>query len=174
MFNILNGGKHARTPRLPGVHGDAGRAATYGEGPVGPAPRSSPPSGRSSTTTATPRARVTRAGSRRRSPPTRAAVEVILRAIDRRATGPRGHRDRPRPGDDELVEEGSGAGGTPTRYRLGEGGQTLDSGELIDLWADWAARLSDRLDRGRPRRGRLDRLGRAESPPGRAGPARRR
>ncbi|HEY7971159.1 MAG TPA: phosphopyruvate hydratase, partial [Candidatus Limnocylindrales bacterium] len=71
-----------------------------------------------------------------------AAVEVILRAIERAGY---------RPGEDvaialdpattELVEEGSGAGDGPTRYRLEKEGRTLDSGELIDLWADWAARF---------------------------------
>ncbi|HEY7133001.1 MAG TPA: phosphopyruvate hydratase [Candidatus Limnocylindrales bacterium] len=70
-----------------------------------------------------------------------AAVEVILRAIEKAGY---------RPGDEiaialdpattELVEEGSGAGGSPTRYRLAKENWTLDSGELIDLWADWAGR----------------------------------
>ncbi len=70
-----------------------------------------------------------------------AAVEVILRAIERAGY---------RPGEDvaialdpattELVEEGSGEGDAPTRYRLEKEGRTLDSGELIDLWADWAGR----------------------------------
>jgi enolase len=70
-----------------------------------------------------------------------AAVEVILRAIEKAGY---------RPGIDiaialdpattELVEAGSGEGGAPTRYVLAREGRTLDSGELIDLWADWAAR----------------------------------
>jgi len=70
-----------------------------------------------------------------------AAVEVILRAIERAGY---------RPGEDvaialdpattELVEEGTGAQGAPTRYRLATEGRTLDSGELIDLWADWVSR----------------------------------
>jgi enolase 1/2/3 len=73
-----------------------------------------------------------------------AAVEVILRAIERAGY---------RPGEDlaialdpatsELVEEGSdgdGASGT-TRYRLAKEGRILDSGELIDLWADWVDRF---------------------------------
>ena len=70
-----------------------------------------------------------------------AAVEVILRAIERAGY---------RPGVDigialdpattELVEPGSGADGAPTRYVLAREGRTLDSGELVDLWADWAAR----------------------------------
>jgi enolase len=71
-----------------------------------------------------------------------AAVEVILRAIERAGY---------RPGEDvaialdpattELVEEGSGGGGSTTRYALAKEGRTLDSGELIDLWADWVARF---------------------------------
>jgi enolase len=71
-----------------------------------------------------------------------AAVEVILRAIERAGY---------RPGQDvaialdpattELVEEGSGRDGAPTRYVLAKEGRTLDSGELIDLWADWADRF---------------------------------
>ena len=40
----------------------------------------------------------------------------------------------------ELVEEGTGADGAPTRYVLAREGRTLDSGELIDLWVDWAGR----------------------------------
>jgi enolase len=71
-----------------------------------------------------------------------AAVEVILRAIERAGY---------RPGEDiaialdpattELVEPGSGEDGKPTRYVLAKEGRTLESGELIDLWADWVARF---------------------------------
>ena len=74
-------------------------------------------------------------------PSNQAAVEVILRAIE---------KARYRPGVDvaialdpavtELVEEGSGRDGAPTRYVLAREGRTLDSGEMVDLWADWAAR----------------------------------
>jgi enolase len=70
-----------------------------------------------------------------------AAVEVILRAIERAGY---------RPGDDvaialdpattELVEEGSGGDGKPTRYVLAKEDRTLESSELVDLWADWATR----------------------------------
>jgi enolase len=70
-----------------------------------------------------------------------AAVEVILRAIERAGY---------RPGEDvavaldpattELVEEGSGADGETTRYVLAKEGRTLESAELVDLWADWASR----------------------------------
>ena len=70
-----------------------------------------------------------------------AAVEVILRAIEKAGY---------RPGEDvaialdpattELVEGGSGGDGRPTRYQLAKEGRTLDSGELVELWADWCAR----------------------------------
>jgi enolase len=70
-----------------------------------------------------------------------AAVEVILRAIEKAGY---------RPGEDvaialdpattELVEEGTGQEGASTRYHLATEDRTLDSGELVDLWADWAAR----------------------------------
>jgi enolase len=70
-----------------------------------------------------------------------AAVEVILRAIERAGY---------QPGDDvaialdpattELVEAGSGGDGQPTRYVLAKEGRTLESGELVDLWADWTSR----------------------------------
>jgi enolase len=70
-----------------------------------------------------------------------AAVEVILRAIE---------KANYRPGVDvaialdpattELVEAGSGSGDGATRYVLAKEGRTLESGELVDLWADWAAR----------------------------------
>ncbi len=74
-------------------------------------------------------------------PSNQAAVEVILRAVERAGY---------RPGVDvsialdpattELVEPGTGADGATTRYVLAREGRTLDSGELVDLWADWAAR----------------------------------
>ncbi|MEO8228525.1 MAG: phosphopyruvate hydratase [Chloroflexota bacterium] len=70
-----------------------------------------------------------------------AAVEVVLRAIERAGY---------RPGADvaialdpaasELVVEGSGGDGSPTRYRLETEDRTLDSDELVELWADWADR----------------------------------
>jgi enolase len=74
-------------------------------------------------------------------PSNQAAVEVILRAIERAGY---------RPGVDiaialdpatsELVEPGTGVDGAATRYVLAREGRTLESGELVDLWADWAAR----------------------------------
>jgi enolase len=72
-------------------------------------------------------------------PSNEAAVEVVLRAIERAGY---------RPGEDvalaldpavsELVE--AGGEGTPYRYRLAKEGRTVDSAELVELWADWAAR----------------------------------
>ena len=74
-------------------------------------------------------------------PSNQAAVEVILRAIEKAGY---------RPGEDiaialdpattELVVDGSGNDDGPTRYRLEKENRTLESDELIDLWADWAAR----------------------------------
>jgi enolase len=74
-------------------------------------------------------------------PTNQAAVEVVLRAIEKAGY---------RPGDEigialdpaitELVEPGSGEDGRPTRYVLAREGRTLDSGEIVDLWADWVAR----------------------------------
>ncbi|MBI2762891.1 MAG: phosphopyruvate hydratase [Chloroflexi bacterium] len=74
-------------------------------------------------------------------PSNEAALEMVVRAIESAGY---------RPGDDvgialdpattELVEPGSGQSGAPPRYVLAREGRTLDSGELIDLWDDWAAR----------------------------------
>ena len=73
-------------------------------------------------------------------PSNEAAIEVVMRAIERAGY---------RPGEDvalaldpavtELVEAGSGASGS-TRYVLAREGRTLDSGEMIDLWDDWSKR----------------------------------
>jgi enolase 1/2/3 len=77
-------------------------------------------------------------------PTNEAAAEVVLRAIERAGY---------RPGEDvaialdpattELLEppaDGAPAD-APARYRLAKEGRTLESGELIDLWADWVARF---------------------------------
>jgi enolase len=70
-----------------------------------------------------------------------AAVEVILRAIERAGY---------RPGEDvaialdpavsSILVEGTGHDDVTGRYLLAKEGRTLDSGELIDLWSDWIAR----------------------------------
>lgn len=74
-------------------------------------------------------------------PTNQAAIEVVLRAIEKAGY---------KPGDEvaialdpaitELVETGSGVDGRPTRYVLAREGRTLESGEVVDLWADWIAR----------------------------------
>ncbi len=141
MFNILNGGKHAQDSTdfqefmvmpvgsetfsdalragaeifgaLRGILHDEGHATGQGdEGGFAPS-----------------------------LPSNQAAVEVILRAIERAGY---------RPGEDiaialdpattELVEEGTGTNGAATRYVLAREGRTLESGELVDLWEDWASR----------------------------------
>ena len=74
-------------------------------------------------------------------PSNEAALEIVVRSIE--AAGYRPGEDvgiALDPATTELVEPGSGQNGTPTRYVLAREGRTLDSGELIDLWADWAAR----------------------------------
>ena len=141
MFNILNGGKHAQDSTdfqefmvMPvGV-------ATYGE-----SLRAGSEIFAALRTILHDEGHATGQGDEGGFAPSlasnEAAVEVILRAIERAGY---------RPGEDvaialdpattELVEEGSGGDGAPTRYVLAKEGRTLESSELVDLWADWTAR----------------------------------
>jgi enolase len=74
-------------------------------------------------------------------PSNEAAVEYILRAIEKAGY---------RPGEDvalgldpavtSILVEGTGDKDTPGRYRLETEGRTLESDELIDLWASWIDR----------------------------------
>ncbi len=74
-------------------------------------------------------------------PSNQAAVEVILRAIEKAGY---------RPGDEvgialdpaasSVLVEGTGVEGVTGQYRLEREGRTLDSGQMVDLWADWIAR----------------------------------
>jgi enolase len=74
-------------------------------------------------------------------PSNQAAVEVILRAIEKAGY---------KPGDEigialdpatsSVQVEGTGVEGVTGQYRLEKEGRTLDSGEMVDLWADWIAR----------------------------------
>ncbi len=74
-------------------------------------------------------------------PSNEAAVEVILRAIEKAGY---------RPGEDvaialdpavtSIIVEGTGDQDTPGRYRLETEHRTLETGELIDLWATWLDR----------------------------------
>jgi enolase len=74
-------------------------------------------------------------------PSNQAAVEVILRAIEKAGY---------KPGDEigialdpaasSVLVEGTGVEGVTGQYRLEREGRTLDSGQMVDLWADWVAR----------------------------------
>ncbi len=74
-------------------------------------------------------------------PSNEAAVEVILRAIERAGY---------RPGEDvalaldpatsSILVEGTGDDGIPGRYRLATESRTLETDELIDLWSGWIER----------------------------------
>jgi enolase 1/2/3 len=74
-------------------------------------------------------------------PTNEAAVEIILRAIEKAGY---------RPGDDvalvldpatsSILVEGTGDGEVPGRYRLETEHRTLDTDELIDLWSGWVQR----------------------------------
>ena len=74
-------------------------------------------------------------------PTNEAAVEVILRAIEKAGY---------RPGEDvalaldpatsSILVEGTGDDGVPGRYHLATENRTLDTDELIDLWSTWIER----------------------------------
>jgi enolase len=141
MFNILNGGKHAQDSTdfqefmvmpvgvdsfsealragaeifaaLRGILHDEGHATGQGdEGGFAPS-----------------------------LPTNEAAVEIILRAIEKAGY---------RPGDEvaialdpatsSILVEGTGIDGVTGQYRLEREGRTLDSGELIDLWEAWTSK----------------------------------
>ena len=141
MFNILNGGKHAQNSTdfqefmvmpvgLP-TFGEALRAGAE----IFAALRSLLHDGGHAT------GQGDEGGFAPSLPSNEAALEIVVRAIE--AAGYRPGEDvgiALDPATTELVEPGSGADGAPTRYVLAREGRTLDSGEMIDLWADWAAR----------------------------------
>ena len=74
-------------------------------------------------------------------PSNEAAVEVILRAIEKAGY---------RPGEDvaialdpatsSILVEGTGVEGVTGQYLLEREGRTLDSGEMVDLWERWIAK----------------------------------
>jgi len=74
-------------------------------------------------------------------PSNEAAVEVILRAIERA-----GYRPGEEvalaldPATSSILVEGTGDDGIPGRYRLATESRTLETEELIDLWAGWIDR----------------------------------
>ena len=79
----------------------------------------------------------------------------------------RGRRDRPRPGDDRARRGGERREGAPDRYRLAQGGPDARERRADRPLGGLDRPLPDRLDRGRPRRGRLGGLA-ASSPRGSA------
>jgi enolase len=74
-------------------------------------------------------------------PTNEAAIEVILRAIEKAGYKP---GDQVAialdPAASSFLVEGTGVEGVTGQYRLEREGRTLESGEMVDLWADWAAR----------------------------------
>ena len=108
----------------------------------------------------------TRAASRPTSAPRRGARAASSRPPSARATPATGSRSRSTP------PRASSIATAPTGSS-GEGG-TLDTNEMIDLWADLCDRYPDRVDRGRPGRERLGRLADAHRPARRTAAARRR
>jgi enolase 1/2/3 len=71
-------------------------------------------------------------------PSNEAAIEVILEAIERA-----GYRPGEQvalaldPATSSILVEGTGTDGVPGQYHLEREGRTLDSGEMIELWASW-------------------------------------
>jgi enolase len=141
FFNILNGGKHAVdstdfqefmiTPVGVGSFGEAVRAGAevfhalrgilhdggfaVGQGDEG--------------------------GFAPSLPTNEAAVESILRAIEKAGYKPGEEVALALdPATSSILVEGTGTGDVPGRYRLEREGRTLDSGELVDLWASWVDR----------------------------------
>jgi enolase len=74
-------------------------------------------------------------------PSNQAAIELILRAIEKA-----GYRPGEQvaialdPATSSILVEGTGTGEVGGQYRLEKEGRTLDSGELIALWEDWVGR----------------------------------
>jgi enolase len=141
FFNILNGGKHAvdSTDFQEFMVAPVG-AATYGEAlragaEVFAALRSLLHAEGHST------GQGDEGGFAPSLPSNEAAIEIILRAIEKAGY---------RPGEDvalaldpavsSILVEGTGDGDVPGRYRLESEHRTLDTGELIDLWARWVDR----------------------------------
>jgi len=141
FFNILNGGKHARNSTdfqefmvapvgvdtfaealragsevfhaLKSILGDEGFATSQGdEGGFAPS-----------------------------LPSNEAAVEVILRAIEKAGYKP-GEQVAIAldPATSSILVEGTGVEGVTGQYRLEREGRNLDSGQMIDLWEKWLAK----------------------------------
>ncbi len=74
-------------------------------------------------------------------PSNEAAVELILRAIEKAGYRPDDEVGIALdPATSSLLVEGTGVEGTTGRYNLAREKRILDSGELIDLWERWIAK----------------------------------
>ena len=142
MFNILNGGKHAQDSTdfqefmvMPVGRRDVRRGAP------GRARRSSTPCAAILHDEGHATGQGDEGGFAPSLPSNEAAVEVILRAIEKA-----GYRPGEEvaialdPATSSILVEGTGVEGVTGRYRLEREGRTLDSGELIDLWERWVAK----------------------------------
>ena len=150
MLNVVNGGAHAQNRLdLPGVHG---RARWRGDR----SPRRFVSGPRSTThlkSVLRERGLATGVGDEGGFAPdlesTERAIETILDAAERA-----GHRDRVAialdPAASEVYRDGA--------YHLPGEGRTLDPSEMIDFYGSLSERFPRRLDRGRARRGRVERL----------------
>jgi enolase len=141
FFNILNGGKHAQdstdfqefmvAPVGSPTYGEALRAGSE----VFAALRGLLHDGGHAT------GQGDEGGFAPSLPSNEAAVEIIVRAIEKAGYAP---------GDDvaialdpatsSILVEGTGVGDVTGQYRLAREDRTLDSGELIDLWESWISR----------------------------------
>jgi len=146
MFNILNGGKHAQdsTDFQEFMVAPVG-LATYGE-----ALRAGAEVFWALRTILHDQGHATGQGDEGGFAPSlksnEAAVEIIVRAIEKAGYKP-GEEVAIAldPAASSILEEGTGtidSDGHPIsgRYRLARESRTLDSGELIDLWASWIDR----------------------------------
>jgi enolase len=141
FFNILNGGKHAHdsTDFQEFMVAPVG-VATYGEAlragaEVFAALRGLLHDGGHAT------GQGDEGGFAPSLPSNEAAVEIIVKAIEKAGY---------KPGDEvaialdpatsSILVEGTGTGKVTGQYRLEREGRTLDSGQLIDLWATWIDR----------------------------------
>ncbi len=126
--------------RLPGVHGGPGRPADFAEAlragaEVFHALRSILHDGGFSV------GQGDEGGFAPSLPSNEAAVEVILRAIEKAGYKP-GEEVAIAldPAASSILVEGTGVEGVTGQYRLEREGRTLDSGSMVDLWEQWTAK----------------------------------
>jgi enolase len=141
FFNILNGGKHAQdsTDFQEFMVAPVG-VATYGEAlragaEVFAALRGLLHDGGHAT------GQGDEGGFAPSLPSNEAAVEIIVNAIEKAGYKPGNEvAIALDPATSSILVEGTGTGDVTGQYRLEREGRTLDSGQLIDLWATWIDR----------------------------------